>query len=254
MSGNAHHVDVGALLMQARERAGISQRVLAGRVGTGQSAISMYESGAHSPTVRTLDRLLAACGLEGRVVLQPLGADVDAQVAGLLAGAPELDVESLLDLQRSLDDDPRAFRSPPTPWRPTGAVSWAFDGATALRAQGLCVAEEDIAVVVVLDEAARQWLWRLGVKGSGRIVAPHWLEDEPEFLAEVLAWPALSGLGVLRIRLAEVLPPLLRIAIGPDALPLPVVTVDGVAAAHPRYATVLAAWRQRQAQRRTVDP
>ena len=243
-------MDVGAVLRSARERAGISQRVLAARSATGQAAISKYESGTHSPTTRTFDRLLEACGLEARVVLQPLGASVDAQVASLLSGAPEQDLEGLLGLQRSLDDDPAAFRWPPTPWQPTGAATWAFDGATALRVQGLSVAGEDLAVVVVLDEAGRQWLRRLGVKGSGRIVTPDWLDDEPEYLAEALAWPVMSALGTLRIRLRDSLPPVIKVALAPDRPPVPVVTVDGIEQTHPEYAEVLAAWRTR----RTVKP
>jgi transcriptional regulator with XRE-family HTH domain len=239
-------VDVGALLRQARERVGFSQRELAARVGTGQSAISMYESGAHSPTVRTLDRLLAACGFQARVVLEPLGADLDAQVASLVAGAPELDVDQLVSLARTLDDDPAALRMGFAPWKPTGAATWAFDGATALRVQGLAVPETDLAVVVVLDEGTRQWLWRLGAKGTGRVVAPHWLYEETELVAEVLASPVVSMLGFVRIRLCEVLPPVLRVVVGPEGETVPVVSVDEVEHAHPEYAEVLAAWRSRR--------
>lgn len=243
-------MDVGAVLREARERAGLNQRQLATRASTGQAVISSYESGRMSPTVRTLDRLLAACGLQGRLVLEPLGADLDAQVRTLLSGAPDLDVHHLLSLQSSLDDDPRALRIGFSPWQPTGVATWAFDGATALRVQGLAVPAAEDALVVVLDEAARQWLYRLGVKGTGRIVAPAWLDDEPEHLAEVLAWPAVCMLGVLRIRLCEVLPPIVRVAVGPEGQTVPVVTVDEVERAHPDYAQVLGAWRSR----RTVEP
>ena len=239
-------MDVGALMREARARVGISQRMLATRVGTKQSAISMYETGVTSPTVGTLDRLLAACGVQARVVLEPLGADVDTQVASLLAGAPEIDVDHLLDLQRSLDDDPTATRMSSTPWRPTGAATWAFDGSTALRLQGLAVPEGDVALVVVLDEGTRQWLWRLPVRGTGRVVAPDWLDEDAEYVAEALAWPAACMHGLLRIRLCDALPPLLRVAIGTDGQTVPVVTVDGVEQSHPEHAEVLAAWRSRR--------
>jgi transcriptional regulator with XRE-family HTH domain len=48
-------------LRQARRAAGISQRELAHRAGTSSATLSRYESGAISPTVATLDRLLRAC-------------------------------------------------------------------------------------------------------------------------------------------------------------------------------------------------
>jgi uncharacterized protein len=54
--------DVAELLRFAREAAGMSQAALAARAGTSQPAVSRYESGASSPSVETLDRLLAAMG------------------------------------------------------------------------------------------------------------------------------------------------------------------------------------------------
>ncbi|MDA8395617.1 MAG: helix-turn-helix transcriptional regulator, partial [Candidatus Dormibacteraeota bacterium] len=49
------------MLRTTRERAGLSQRQLARRAGTSQAAVSCYERGTVSPSVRTLARLLAAC-------------------------------------------------------------------------------------------------------------------------------------------------------------------------------------------------
>jgi predicted nucleotidyltransferase len=50
------------LIRTSRESAGLSQRALAARAGTSQPAVSRYESGASSPSVATLDRLLAVMG------------------------------------------------------------------------------------------------------------------------------------------------------------------------------------------------
>jgi predicted nucleotidyltransferase/DNA-binding XRE family transcriptional regulator len=50
------------LIRTTRESAGLSQRALAARAGTSQPAVSRYESGASSPSVATLDRLLAVMG------------------------------------------------------------------------------------------------------------------------------------------------------------------------------------------------
>ena len=55
-------MDAATLIRTTREGAGLSQDALAARAGTSQPAVSRYESGASSPSVETLDRLLAATG------------------------------------------------------------------------------------------------------------------------------------------------------------------------------------------------
>lgn len=46
----------------ARERSGLSLRALAERAGTSHSTIAAYESGAKTPTMATLDRIVRAAG------------------------------------------------------------------------------------------------------------------------------------------------------------------------------------------------
>lgn len=58
------------LIRTTRERAGLSQGLLAARAGTSQPAISRYESGMSSPSVETLDRLLAAMGARLDLVVE----------------------------------------------------------------------------------------------------------------------------------------------------------------------------------------
>ena len=55
-----------SILKLARTMSHLTQAQLAKRSGTSQSAISDIESGKTSPTVDTLVRLIAACGLEMR--------------------------------------------------------------------------------------------------------------------------------------------------------------------------------------------
>gem|GEM_PF-146236 len=57
-----HSMDAATLIRATRESAGLSQGALAARAGTSQPAVSRYESGASSPSVETLDRLLAVMG------------------------------------------------------------------------------------------------------------------------------------------------------------------------------------------------
>ena len=60
---------IAAALRRAREQAGLSQQQLALRAGTSQATISAYENGAKEPSLRTLDRLLAASG--ARLTVEP---------------------------------------------------------------------------------------------------------------------------------------------------------------------------------------
>lgn len=55
-------MDASTLLRTTRVAAGLSQAALADRAGTSQPAVSRYESGTSSPSVETLDRLLAVMG------------------------------------------------------------------------------------------------------------------------------------------------------------------------------------------------
>lgn len=55
-------MDYGASLRAARERSGLSQAALAARARTSQPAIARYETGAATPSLATLERLLEATG------------------------------------------------------------------------------------------------------------------------------------------------------------------------------------------------
>jgi len=54
----------GALLREARRRAGLSQAELAVRAGVAQSVISVYESGRRQPALPTLAALIKATGFD----------------------------------------------------------------------------------------------------------------------------------------------------------------------------------------------
>jgi len=53
---------VGEVIRNARTRAKLSQAALADRAKTSQPAVARYEAGAASPSLGTLERILAACG------------------------------------------------------------------------------------------------------------------------------------------------------------------------------------------------
>lgn len=61
----------GSLILQARLRADLSQRDLAVRAATSQSAIAAYERGTKEPGYETLSRILRAAGFDLRLRLAP---------------------------------------------------------------------------------------------------------------------------------------------------------------------------------------
>jgi transcriptional regulator with XRE-family HTH domain len=91
-----------SLLRETRRLAGLSQRELADRAGTSQSAIARLESGRGSVTVSTRERLLAAAGFDLVLDVAPPARTDDA-----LTAVYRQDVDrSLLrqNLRRSVDE------------------------------------------------------------------------------------------------------------------------------------------------------
>lgn len=84
-------MDVAKLLLEARDVAGITQVDLAARAGISKTALCRYERSTASPTVAVLDGLLAAAGLQVRVSLEPLLADVDLRLDEMLASSADVD-------------------------------------------------------------------------------------------------------------------------------------------------------------------
>ncbi len=65
------------LLREARKRHGVSQKDLARRAGTTQSAISRIERGGVSPTVETLSELLYLLGEDLVLGAEPTDSGID---------------------------------------------------------------------------------------------------------------------------------------------------------------------------------
>lgn len=72
------------LVREARRRAGLTQRELAERAGTTQSAIARLEAGRSTPTFDTVLRLLRLCGLDLDVMLVERDDSDWAQARSLL--------------------------------------------------------------------------------------------------------------------------------------------------------------------------
>jgi transcriptional regulator with XRE-family HTH domain len=96
-------------IRKLRTEAGVTQSVLAARAGTSQPTIALYESGAKSPTLATLQRLADSLGLELAVTYVPRMTREDRRslayhtaVAGILRQDPVLALaRAKLSLERA---------------------------------------------------------------------------------------------------------------------------------------------------------
>lgn len=71
-------MEPGELIRAIRRDSGVTQDQLAVRAATTKTAISRLESGAISPSARTLQRLLISLGCELRLGAEPLEPSIDA--------------------------------------------------------------------------------------------------------------------------------------------------------------------------------
>src|SRR5947209_8688798 len=79
----------GELVREGRKRAGLTQKDLAERAGTTQSAIARLESGRSTPSLETVERLLRLCGFQLIVELAPVDASDARQAESLADLTPE---------------------------------------------------------------------------------------------------------------------------------------------------------------------
>jgi len=84
-------LDASHLLRTARERAGMTQRMLARKARTAQSVVARIELGETSPSWSTLARLLKAAGFSLSAGLRRISVDPQLldDVARILALSPE---------------------------------------------------------------------------------------------------------------------------------------------------------------------
>jgi predicted nucleotidyltransferase/DNA-binding XRE family transcriptional regulator len=83
-------MDASAVIKEVRTRAGLTQAQLAHAAGTSQPTLAAYESGAKSPSVRTLDRIARAAGSSLEVVVRPAPAARGQLLADLRRRAQEI--------------------------------------------------------------------------------------------------------------------------------------------------------------------
>jgi transcriptional regulator with XRE-family HTH domain len=221
----AARVDVPGLLREARNRRGLSQGGLARKAGVGRSTVSAYESGAMSPTVATLRRILATVDLQVHAVLEPLMADLDHRVQQMLRGPADLKGEDLLRLLTGFEKH---------------GVSWAVDRETALAAHGLTVEHDTPCVVAVDGQALREFLFDGLTRSLDTPNADSWFEVDRERLT-VLGKSLFTRYGFVRLRPVEALPTTVPVCVGETTVE--VLPVHEVENAHADLADLLARWR-----------
>jgi transcriptional regulator with XRE-family HTH domain len=101
----APRLNPAELVRRARLAAGLTQRELAQRAGTAQSVVARVETGQTSPSMNTLERLLAAAGHELRadLVMRPVAdSHMMDDVARILGLSPEQRLLEVRNLSRFL--------------------------------------------------------------------------------------------------------------------------------------------------------
>jgi transcriptional regulator with XRE-family HTH domain len=102
----------GALIRDARSRAGLTQAELARRIGTSQPVVARLESGSANPTLATLERALNATGHRLRLSAEPQPSGVDESlIRRHLALAPAERMASLESMYREARKLARAGES-----------------------------------------------------------------------------------------------------------------------------------------------
>jgi transcriptional regulator with XRE-family HTH domain len=100
----------GRMVRFARSRAGLTQRGLATKAGIPQETIARIERGRVDPRLKTLDRLLEACGY-GLEVEPRLGIGIDrTQIYGLLRLTPSERLALAIDNDRNIVEFRRSLK------------------------------------------------------------------------------------------------------------------------------------------------
>jgi transcriptional regulator with XRE-family HTH domain len=90
-------MDAGQFVREARNRAGLTQRALAGRAGVSQSLVARIEVGSVDPTFERLLQLVRACGFDLDVRVVPLDEDAWTLVERGANAAPEERLDRMLE-------------------------------------------------------------------------------------------------------------------------------------------------------------
>jgi transcriptional regulator with XRE-family HTH domain len=175
-------MEISMLVRSTREAAGITQVELAGRAGTAQPAVAAYESGARTPNLATLKRLLGACEYDIELLAHP-------RVRRGAASLAELGQTIAEDLEQGREDDALRllygfaddFRGSSRP----GQISLLRDEPSSTGDTRFDAALAGVAELFAAEGALSAPAW---VNGADRFVEPWWFAaSRPAFHAYTLA-------------------------------------------------------------------
>jgi transcriptional regulator with XRE-family HTH domain len=217
---------IGHLLRTERQARRMSQKALAHAAGTTQQCVSQLETGRFAPTTSVIERAFAALGWRLRLDVEPLDAELDAELARAGEQTAE-EVELVLaDLGSLLRRRPKKLR-------------YLVDGELAARLHGVMVPVRSVFVVAVaeadMDRLAR---WILSVPNCLRY-NERWRDysnyDIDPTRRGPLRWR--TPFGELAARLLPALPEPVNVRVGERTVPLrPLADVERD---HPAVARVL---------------
>jgi transcriptional regulator with XRE-family HTH domain len=175
-------MEVANLIRDARQAAGITQLAVAERAATAQPAVAAYESGARTPSLATLKRLLGACEHDVEILARPRTRRGAASLAQLsqtikqdLQDGREQDALRLLF---GFADDVRRSSRP-------GAIDLIAQEPAATGDTRFDAALAGVAEFFAAERGIGAPAW---VNGPERFVAPLWfVASRPEFNAYALA-------------------------------------------------------------------
>ncbi len=175
-------MEVATLIRDARHSAGITQLELARHAGTAQPAVAAYESGAKTPNLATLERLLGACQHDIEVLARPRvrrGAASLAELAQTIAEDLEDGREN--DAVRLLFGFADDFRGSSRP----GRIALLADEPPLTRDARFDAALAGVAELFASEAAILAPAW---VNGPDRFAEPWWfVASRPALHAYVLA-------------------------------------------------------------------
>jgi transcriptional regulator with XRE-family HTH domain len=90
-------MDGGQFVREARTRAGITQRLLAGRAGVSQSLVARIEAGSVDPPFDRLLQLVRACGFDLDIHVVPLDEDAWTLVERSASASPDERLDRMLE-------------------------------------------------------------------------------------------------------------------------------------------------------------
>ena len=101
-------LDVGALIREVRQIAGLSQAELARRTGTSQAVVSRWERGLESPRLDSFARTLQAAGFEADLSFRRHDDEDRSQIRWHLAMTPDERAQHFRGAARAFDHARRA--------------------------------------------------------------------------------------------------------------------------------------------------